>query len=144
MARAAGKSTIGQKSQGIHALLGPGVLTKIRKIARTASRRFGAVAYVAEGGAAVLPFTRDDVLVIDMGERAVKSGATNPWQVEKLYRKGVRIFTRQNLHAKIFALGDIVIVGSANLSQRSLRNDEAAVVIRDNVLRRDVQRQIES
>ena len=80
-------------------LLGTGILTRVRKLAQSTRRRVGAVAYVAEGGASVLPFRRDDVLVVDMSERAVRSGSTNPSEVEKLYKKGVRR-TRKPLHVR--------------------------------------------
>jgi hypothetical protein len=49
----------------------------------------------------------------------VKSGLTNPFELEKFYRKGVKIYSCNNLHTKIFVFGAVAFVGSANVSRSS-------------------------
>jgi hypothetical protein len=56
------------------------------------------------------------VLVIDMSERAVKSGQTKPSEVLTLLRNGVKVHSVENLHAKVFVVGNQVLVGSTNAS----------------------------
>ncbi len=78
-----------------------------------------AVAYLSAGMFGQLPLGTDDVLVVDVSERAVRNGSTDPAEVRRYVNADVRVFRRQGLHAKVFVLGDTLIVGSANVSKRS-------------------------
>jgi hypothetical protein len=79
-----------------------------------------AVAYFNEGKARLLPLRRGSRLVVDASEAAVKAGQTHPADLLWLQkRRGVRIFSVENLHAKVFVFGGQAFVGSANVSQRS-------------------------
>src|SRR3990167_4333385 len=60
-----------------------------------------AIAFFGQGGAKLLPLRRGDRLVVDMSPATVRAGGTDPREVEKLMRRGVRAFTRRNLHAKV-------------------------------------------
>jgi hypothetical protein len=64
-----------------------------------------------------------------MSPATVRAGGTDPREVEKLIRRGVKAFTRRNLHAKIVVADNSVISGSANVSRHSQRVlDEAAIL----------------
>jgi len=78
-----------------------------------------AVAYVSPGMFARLTLGAGDALVVDVSERAVSNGTTDPREVRKYLDAGVNVFTRQGLHAKTYVLGDKLIVGSANASSLS-------------------------
>src|SRR5438132_14212299 len=86
---------------------------------KTRTKPVVAVAYFGQGAAKLLPLPSGSRLVVDASEGAVKSGQTCPAELSKLLNRGVRIYSRQNLHAKIFVFGTKVFVGSANVSQRS-------------------------
>ena len=91
-----------------------------------------AVAFVSKQSQKLLPLREGDVLVVDMSPERLKTGATNPWVVAEFVRAGVSVFTCRGLHAKIFALGDQLIVGSTNLSNSSNSDlEEAAVITND-------------
>ena len=75
-----------------------------------------AVAYFGSGASKLLPLKAGSVLVIDMSERAVKSGQTKPSEVSKLLRNGVEVHSVENLHAKVFVAGNRALVGSTNVS----------------------------
>jgi hypothetical protein len=75
-----------------------------------------AVAYFGSGASKLLPLRAGSVLVIDMSERAVKSGQTKPSEVSKLLRNGVEVHSVENLHAKVFVAGNRALVGSTNVS----------------------------
>jgi hypothetical protein len=75
-----------------------------------------AVAYFGSGASKLLPLKAGSVLVVDMSERAVKSGQTKPSEVSKLLRNGVEVHSIENLHAKVFVVGRRVLVGSTNVS----------------------------
>lgn len=63
-----------------------------------------------------------------MSASTVRAGGTDPREIEKLMNRGVKVFTRRNLHAKLVIAGKSVISGSTNVSKRSGNLlDEAAI-----------------
>lgn len=88
-----------------------------------------AVAYFGNGAAALLPLPRGSRLVVDASEGAVKSGQTCPAELGKLIKRGVRVYSIQNLHAKVFVLGTKAYVGSANVSHNSAGTLVEAMVV---------------
>lgn len=54
-----------------------------------------AIAYFGQGGAKLLPLRKGDRLVVDMSLATVKTGGTDPREIEKLFKKGVEIFSRK-------------------------------------------------
>ncbi len=92
---------------------------KISILAKHAKRKHIAVAYVGDKAFNLLPLSKGDTLVVDMSEATVKSGQTDPFEIEKYRNKGVSVFTCSNLHAKIYIFDNAVIVSSANIASRS-------------------------
>ena len=93
-----------------------------------------AFAYFGHDGAKLFPLKRGDRLFIDMSPATVKEGGTNPNEIEKLIKRGVQVFTRSNLHAKIVITDKVVLVGSANVSKSSRDNlEEASILTNDAV-----------
>jgi hypothetical protein len=91
----------------------------------------------------LFPFKAGDVLVVDMGRRALGQGNTNPWKLKNLQDRHVHLFHRPALHAKVFVFGNYVAVGSANLSATSKTNEEAVLCVKgDEQLRLQVLNQI--
>ncbi len=78
-----------------------------------------AVAYFGKGASKLLPLPPGSRLVVDASDGAVKSGQTCPDELLKLQRKGVKIYSREHLHAKVFVIGKTAYVGSTNASSRS-------------------------
>ena len=105
---------------------------------RAARHVDAAVAYFGQRGSKLLPLRRGDCFVVDMSLATVRSGATDPREVATLIRRGVQVFSRGNLHAKIVVLENLAFVGSANVSRNSMRLlDEAAVMTTErSVVRR--------
>jgi hypothetical protein len=95
----------------------------------TANHVDAAIAYFGQGGATLLPLRSGDRLVVDMSPATVRTGGTDPREVEKLIKRGVQAFTRRNLHAKVVVADKSVISGSANVSSHSQTVlDEAAIL----------------
>jgi len=88
-----------------------------------------AVAYFGSDGANLLPLKKGDILVVDASDSSVKSGVTNPIELEKLKNKGVHIFSYPQLHSKIFVFGKTMFIGSANVSLNSKENLFEAVLM---------------
>ncbi len=78
-----------------------------------------AVAYFGAGAATQLALKKGDTLLVAMTLSNVKAGQVNPFEIEKLYNKGVHIFNLPNLHSKIYLFDKSVIIGSANVSSNS-------------------------
>lgn len=87
-----------------------------------------AVAYFSEGAATLLPLPKGSRLVVDASEATVKSGQTCPADLLKLHNKRVRIFSVQNLHAKVYVFGSHAFIGSANVSNSSASRLKEAVL----------------
>jgi hypothetical protein len=80
---------------------------------------YAAVAYFGKGASKLLPLRPNSALVVDASDVAVKSGQTCPFDLKRLQKRGVRIYSAQNLHAKIYVFDHRVFLGSANASSRS-------------------------
>jgi hypothetical protein len=65
---------------------------------------------------------------VDASELAVASGQTAPADLSKLVKRGVRVYSVPNLHAKVFVLGRAAYIGSANVSNRSASRLVEAVI----------------
>ena len=100
---------------------------------RSARHVDAAIAYFGGEGAELLPLRRGDRLVVDMSMPKVEAGLTNPSAVERLMKRGVKAFTRSNLHAKVVLGNNFVIAGSANISGRSYRILDEAAIITDDI-----------
>jgi hypothetical protein len=104
-----------------------------KTIASTAAAgrpRWIASPYVGKGAADLLPLQRGDVLLCSLTLENCRAGSVVPSELRALRRRGVRVYTRGDLHAKVFLLGRRAIVGSANLSANSRDVlDETGVVV---------------
>jgi hypothetical protein len=99
---------------------------------KTNSRRMVATPYVGKGAAKLLPLRKGDVLICALTEANAKSGNICPSEIERLQERGIRVYMRDALHAKIYFFGRTAVVCSANLSQRSESAlDEAGLLTSD-------------
>lgn len=105
------------------------------KVKKAPSKCYVAVPYFGRNGNKLLPLKQGSVLVVDMSLAAVKSGQTHPPSVLALMKKGVEVHSVNNLHAKIFVIGESLIIGSANVSYHSKNGlIEAGVLTTDKRL----------
>lgn len=90
---------------------------QVRPYAKVTKRRLVAVAYVSSNGH--FGFRRDDVLICDASDRAIKTAETSARLLQSFYRKGVELRSRPDLHAKVAVFGRYALIGSCNLSAAS-------------------------
>lgn len=108
------------------------VWPEIRREARTAESRHVAVAFLGEASPKMLSLRPGDVLVANLSEAAIRTGATSVRAARAFFRRGVHLCNAEDLHAKLFVFDDTVIVGSANASENSAESlVEAAAKIVD-------------
>lgn len=128
----------------------PKLLTKtlwprLRALGNQKGRALAAVPYFAAGGAARLPLKKGDLLVTRFDDTSVKCGQTDPREVLKLIKRGVRVYAAADLHAKVYVFGNTAIVGSANVSSHSENHlMEAGLETREPATVRACRRWIES
>lgn len=73
-----------------------------------------------------------DFLLIALSETNVKKGFVNPAAVEELLDKGVKVYSNEKLHAKIYSNYEQAIICSCNLSFASQKEWlEAGVLVAD-------------
>lgn len=113
-------------------LLTDEVWSTITKLAKKAKRGDVAVAYLGTGAHQRLPLRRGSTLVIDAGEGRVKCGITDPSEIRYYIDRGVKVYHRGGLHAKVFVLDGTAVVGSTNVSQHSEYVLDEAAVLSDN------------
>jgi hypothetical protein len=109
------------------------VWAELRKLADSANRPVSAVvAYFGSDGCDLLKLKKGDTLLVDMSLGAVRQGVTDPREIQKLYDRQVRIYSRDCLHAKVYLIDDVLVCGSANVSNNSCNGlDEACVITTD-------------
>ncbi len=105
---------------------------KITTLAKTAKRKYVAVAYLGKGATKLLPLNQGDILVVDLRVETVRAGQVNPFEVEEYLKRDVEVFSCTNLHAKVFVLDNKAVIGSANVSNHSKNSlVEGAVLTTD-------------
>jgi len=114
-------------------LLTTGVWQELTRAVRdNTGPMYAAVPYFSRSGNRMLPLKRGDILVVNASDTAVASGQTCPSALRRLTNKGVKVYSLENLHAKVFVLGRTAYVGSANVSASSKEYlVEAVVAIHD-------------
>ena len=101
-------------------------LTRAAKTARGTSHI--AVAYFSRDAQRRLPLKKRDILVVNAGMNAVQTGQTSPAALLALVKRGVGVYSSEDLHAKVFQFGSVVYVGSTNVSFSSEQRLSEAVL----------------
>lgn len=100
----------------------------IKNYSRKTQKSKVASAYLTSNAFEKVPLKKGDILLVAMCKRNLECGSVDPYEVEKYYNKGVKIYNLNNLHAKIYLLGNNVIIGSANLTSNSEKLVEAGII----------------
>jgi hypothetical protein len=88
----------------------PSLWTELTRLVRRTKKVRAAIAYMSSGAAKQLPLKKGDALLVDLSLRAVRQGVSNPFEVQKLRRKGVEVFTHDRVHAKFVTGGGWLLV----------------------------------
>lgn len=100
--------------------------------------------YIGTNIEELIRLKKDDVVVCYLNEESVKSGSVNPHTLEQLFNAGVKIFSHQKLHSKIYLFDSSAIVGSANLSTNSNKElHESGIYTDKKRIIEDVKKEIE-
>ena len=97
--------------------------SRITTLAKRSARTRVAVPYLHGEANRMLPLKAADVLKVN-----IMSCQVNPDELRAYRRKGVKLYTAPNLHAKVFVFGNTAIIGSTNVSSSSETRLREAVV----------------
>lgn len=103
-----------------------GIWKVIERIAMKAARRSAAVAYLTSERH--VRFETGDLLIVDASDAVIAGGGTSATILDRLHRRGVRLYSIAGLHAKVYLFDTAAVIGSANLSVNSSSLIEVAVV----------------
>lgn len=112
-------------------VMSEGLWAEPRRLAKKNSPRLAAVAYVTSDEQ--VEFGKGDTLICDATDAAIKSGQTSSAVLRRAPDRGARLFSSPGLHAKVFLLGCVAVVGSANLSLTSVTGLDDAALVTDDV-----------
>jgi hypothetical protein len=97
----------------------------IRYHAKISKKMTCAIAYVTDDRH--IKFGEGDTLVVDASNEAIGAGQTDASLIDRAFKRNAKLYSLRGLHAKVFVLDSVCIVGSANLSVGSESNFEAAI-----------------
>jgi len=105
---------------------------EVNKLFVKKQSKIACIAYVTSNN---LQLAKGDTLICDASDYEIKFGATSAKVLDSYFKKGVIIRSNQNLHAKLLLTNSFLVIGSANLSNRSAETlIESAVVTEDDIL----------
>ena len=93
---------------------------ELDKLAKQSKSKQAAVAYITDDS--YIAFDNGDELIVDASDEAIASGKSSAKVLETAFKKGTRIYSCDNLHAKTIIFDQNVYIGSANISLNSVKN----------------------
>jgi hypothetical protein len=90
------------------------IWSQVKEVIDSQASKTAAVAYVSKG--TPISFGDGDTLICDATDQAIRSGQTDADTLRDFLRNGAKLFSCENLHAKVIVSGDVTVIGSANLS----------------------------
>jgi hypothetical protein len=109
-----------------------------RLVRKCRRKRRVAVAYLGADARELLPLRKGDLLIVNATPATARAGAMNPDSLQEFLDAGVEVQSNSQLHAKVFRLGDVTVVGSPNASPTSAQMHEAMTVSHSKTIARQV------
>jgi len=107
------------------------VWEQITSFSANCVRKKAAVSYVTNDS--ILKFSTDDLLVLDASIESVRRGSTSASVIKRAMMSGAQVVLVPDLHAKVMLFDATAIVGSANISVRSVNMSREAVAVLSDV-----------
>ncbi|AZT99835.1 hypothetical protein [Brevibacterium linens] len=113
---------------------------ELTRVSKLQGPRYAAFAFIGADAPDLLALEEDDVLVCNASEGAIRNGVTNPHALKEFSDRGVQLYSCGSLHAKILAVRNSAVLGSANASRSSSLSLEAVVVSNERKFISDARR----
>jgi len=100
-------------------LLTNNIWVQVKELLKPNMKKIGAIAYVTDDE--YLSFGKNDILICNASDYAIKNGETSAAVLYKFYKNGARLFSLSSIHSKVVVWGneEFVLIGSSNLSKSS-------------------------
>ena len=105
------------------------VWKEVNKLFIKREKKTACIAYVTSEN---LQLTKGDTLICDASDYEIKFGSTSAKVLDYYFKKGVSILSNQDLHSKLLLTNSFLVIGSANLSNRSAETLVESAVVTDN------------
>lgn len=105
------------------------IWNEVNKLFARQQKKFACIAYVTSDN---LKLTKADTLICDASTFAIKFGETSAKILDAYFRKGVKLYSNQQLHSKLLLTDRFLVIGSANLSKNSAEKLIESAVVTDN------------
>ncbi len=113
-------------------LLTGDVWSQVNPIIKGKGQRTASIAYITSTS---LNLRSGDILICDASDAAIRNGETSAKALQHYFSKGVKLYSNNQLHAKLLLTNSHLVTGSANLSSHSANHlIEAAIVTTDAIL----------
>jgi len=105
------------------------VWKQVKKHIVKRQRKTACIAYVTLEN---LHLSKGDTLICDASEYEIKFGATSAKVLSSYFKKGVLIYSNPNLHSKLLLTNSFLVIGSANLSNKSAGELVESAILTDS------------
>lgn len=102
---------------------------KVNKLFIKREKKTACIAYVTLEN---LHLSKGDILICDASDYEIKFGATSAKVLNSYFKKGVLIYSKQDLHSKLLLTNSFLAIGSANLSNKSVDTLVESVIVTEN------------
>ena len=118
-----------ERYRRMQTFLSDGLWAEIDRLVASSRYKVAAVAFATNDE--LMMFGKGDLLIVDASDQAIKTRKTDVRMLKRAFRRGAKLHSCPGLHAKVFILDDVAVIGSANLSISSRRNLIEAAIITD-------------
>lgn len=129
-----GKMNLGLDDRSARLIHGRDVWLQIKGLLSGYNDVQAAIAYIGSDADQYLTLRGPATIVVNAGDAALSSGATDPQVLLRWTRRGVRVHSLDSLHAKaLLAVGNptFVVIGSADVTSSSGRSFDEAMLVAD-------------
>ena len=105
---------------------------EVNKLLAQRQKKIACIAYVTSDK---LELSKGDTLICDASTFSIKFGETSAKTLEAYFKRGIKVYSNQQLHSKILLTDTFLVIGSANLSKSSAeRLTESSIITDSDVL----------
>jgi hypothetical protein len=108
------------------------IWNQVNKHLAKKQKKIACIAYVTSDN---LELTKGDTLICDASDYSIKFGMTSAKVLDIYFKKGIKLYSNQDLHSKLLLTDSFLVIDSANLSKSSAETlTESSVITHDDVL----------
>jgi len=121
-----------EKKKTMEDFLTGDIWKEVNKKLTSRQKKIACIAYVTSDK---LKLNKGDSLICDASIFSIKFGETSAKTLKAYFDKGIKIFSKQDLHSKFLLTDHFLVIGSANLSKSSAETlTESSIITYSDIL----------